>query len=61
LRNGSWIGREELRTVAADLHQHLLNWLVGSLVLAPLLALVAGLVGFYIASAVRRKGVQRYA
>ncbi len=60
LRNGSWIGRDELRTFAADLHQHVLNWLIGSIVLAPVFAAIAGLAVFYIALAVRRKGVQLY-
>jgi len=61
LRNGSWIGREDLRAVASNLHQHFLNWLLGSVVLAPVLAIISGLVVFYIAAAVRRKGVRRYA
>lgn len=61
LRNGSWIGREELRNMASNLPQHFLDWLIGSLVLAPILAVVAGLLVFYIAGAVRRKGVQSYA
>ncbi|MEN7973784.1 MAG: glycosyltransferase family 2 protein, partial [Verrucomicrobiota bacterium] len=60
LRNGHWLGVEELRTFASDLHQHLLNWLIGSLVLAPVLALLAGGLVFYIASRVRRKGAENY-
>jgi len=55
MRNGSWIGREELRTVASDLHQHILNWLLGSLVLAPVLALLAGVTVYFIAFSVQRK------
>lgn len=60
LRTGTWIGREELRTFAADLPRYFLDWLIGSLVLAPVFALVMALIVFYIATVVRRKGVQRY-
>ncbi len=61
LRHGSWIGRDELSTFAGNLHQYLLNWLLGSLVLAPALAVIVGLGVFYIATTVRRKGARRYA
>jgi len=60
LRTGAWIGRAELRTFASDLPRYVLDWLLGSLVLAPVLAVIAGLAVFYIATAVQRKGVQRY-
>lgn len=61
LRNGHWLGVEELKTFGNDLPQHVLNWLLGSLVLAPVLAIVAGLIVFYIAARVQRKGAERYA
>lgn len=61
LRTGTWIGREELRTFATDLPRYFLDWLIGSIVLAPVLAIIAGLVVFYIAVTVQRKGVRRYA
>jgi len=61
LRTGAWIGREDLRSMASSLPQYFVDWLIGSLVLAPTLAVVAGLLVFYIAAAVRRKGVQNYA
>jgi len=60
LRTGAWIGREDLRNMASSLPQYFVDWLIGSLVLAPVFAVVAGLLVFYIAEAVRRKGVQRY-
>ncbi len=60
LRTGAWIGREDLRNMASSLPQYFVDWLIGSLVLAPVLAIVAGLLIFYIAAAVRRKGVQNY-
>jgi glycosyltransferase involved in cell wall biosynthesis len=55
IRNGSWIGRDALRTVATDLHQHLFNWLLGSLLLAPALAVVAALTTFGLATGVQRR------
>ena len=61
IRNGHWLGMEELRTFASNLHQHLLNWLVGSLVLAPVLGVIAGLIVFYIAARVQRRGAEHYA
>jgi len=61
LRNGHWLGVEELKTFGSDLHQHLLNWLVGSLVLAPVLAILAGLVAFTVAARIQRKGADSYA
>jgi len=61
LRTGAWIVREDLRSMASSLPQYFVDWLIGSLVLAPALAIVAGLLVFYIAAAVRRKGVQNHA
>ncbi len=61
LRNGHWLGIEELKTFGSDLHQHVLNWLVGSLVLAPVLAIIGGLIVFNIAARVQRKGTENYA
>jgi len=60
LRTGAWIGREDLRDMASSLPQYFLDWLIGSLVLAPILAIIAGLLVFYISVVVRRKGVQNY-
>lgn len=57
LRSGSWIERGDLRGMAAHLPQYFLDWLLGSLVLAPILALVSGWIVFHIAATVRRKGV----
>ncbi|VGO12052.1 Polyprenol monophosphomannose synthase [Pontiella desulfatans] len=61
MRNGHWLGMEELKTFASNLHQHLLNWLVGSLVLAPVLAIVGGLIVFFIANGLQRKGAVGHA
>ena len=57
LRTGSWIGLEELRHLAdADLKLYLLDWLIGSLFLAPALAVLVGGVAFAIAWQAQRKG-----
>ena len=56
LRSGGWIGSEDLRSMASNLPQYFLDWFVGSLVLAPLLGLVVGLLVFRIAATVRRRG-----
>ena len=61
LRNRAWIGREDLRSMASNLPQYFLDWLVGSLVLAPLLGLVAGLLVFRIATTVQRRGERCHA
>ena len=57
LRTGAWIGREDLRSMASSLPQYFVDWLIGSLVLAPILAIIAGLLVFYVAEAIRRKGI----
>lgn len=61
LRTGAWIGREDLRSVASELPQYFVDWLIGSLVLAPILAIAGGLIVFCIAMAVRRKGAESHA
>ena len=43
LRNGTWIDFEALKTMIPNLHQYVLNWLLGSLVLAPVLGILGGL------------------
>ena len=61
IRNGHWLGVEELKAFTSNLHQHLLNWLVGSLVLAPLLAVLGGIIVFFIAARIQRKEVAAHA
>ena len=61
LRTGAWIGREDLRGMASSLPQYFVDWLIGSLVLAPILAVAAGLLVFYISAAVQKKGGASYA
>ena len=56
MRNGHWLGIEELNNFVADLQQHFLNWLLGSLVLAPVLAIVGGVIVYCIANSLQRKG-----
>ena len=42
LRNGSWLTDFSLQTLGYEAPQRILDWLVGALVLAPLLGLLAG-------------------
>lgn len=55
MRNGHWPGMEELKYFASELHQHLLNWLLGSLVLAPVLAVIGGLIVYAVARGIQQK------
>ena len=42
MMHGDWLRTVTLRTVSAELHLRLLEWLLGSLVVAPVAALVSG-------------------
>ena len=44
-----------LRTCVGEMHHRILEWLLGSLVLAPLFAVAVWAAVFFIASAVRRR------
>ena len=61
MRHGRWLGMEELKNFVSDLHHHLLHWLLGSLVLAPLFAVLGGLLVYGIASRIQKKGAAQYA
>ena len=52
MRQGRWLVFSELRHVA--LHEYLFDWLLGSLILAPLLALLAGLLIYRLALFLQR-------
>jgi len=57
LRNGEGIGREQLRTILPDLPHYFIDWLVGSLVLAPILAILGGTLIYFIAQFSQRKKI----
>jgi glycosyltransferase involved in cell wall biosynthesis len=56
MRKGYWPNMEVLQRFLSELHQHLLNWLLGSLVLAPVLAVIGGLIVYGIADRVQNSG-----
>ena len=55
LRNGHFLREASMRTIVPEFHVRLLDWLVGSLVLAPVFAVVAGIVTYIIASCLKRR------
>ncbi len=54
LRHGCWWTEFTRQTLLHDLHLRLFEWLLGSLLLAPFFALVAGAATYAVAAAVRR-------
>ena len=54
MRHGAFLREASMQTVVREMHLRLLDWLLGSLVLAPLLALVAGLATCAIARRIQR-------
>ena len=46
LRNGAWLTTADFQTVVKELHLRLLDWLLGSLVLAPLNAIIFALITY---------------
>lgn len=55
LRHGRWWTEFTLQTCLAEMHHRLLEWLLGSLVLAPLFAAVAWFIVYSIAAIIQRK------
>ena len=55
LRNGRWLTELSLQTVGKELHLRLLEWLLGSLLLAPLFAAITGTIVFLLSRAISRK------
>jgi len=55
LRTGRWLTEATRETLVHQAHYRLLEWLLGSLILAPLLAALAWLAVFYAASRLTRK------
>lgn len=54
VRNGRWLTEFNLQTLGYEAHQRLLDYLIGSLMIGPILSSVAGLVVFLLASLYRR-------
>ena len=60
LRNGSWLAEFSLQTLGYQAPQRILDWLVGALVLAPTLGLLAGAAVWALAHLTARGMAQRY-
>lgn len=54
LRHGEWLTSADFQIVVKELHLRLLDWLLGSLVLAPLNAAVFALITYIIATSLRK-------
>lgn len=53
LRHGKWLTTADFQTVVKELHLRLLDWLLGSLVLAPINAIVFAVITYIIAVSLR--------
>jgi len=56
MRYGEWLTEFSTRTVVAELHQRLFEWLIGSLVVGPVAAALVGGVVFLGARAIQSRG-----
>lgn len=61
LRHGEWWTEFSRETIVHNLHQRLLEWLIGSLVLAPVFAVLAAAITYGIAAALQRRSLARAA
>ncbi|MFP4027812.1 MAG: DUF2062 domain-containing protein [Candidatus Brocadiia bacterium] len=55
IRHGHFLTKFSLRTLGYEAHERLFEWLIGSVVLAPVLALFAGVIVFVLAKMVRKR------
>jgi len=55
LRTGSMIGLKDLRNIAENLPLHLLDWLIGSLVLAPAIGALGALAVYFISHRIQKE------
>ena len=55
VRGGSWLGPAKTGEILRNLHHHLGNWLLGSLILAPILGLLVGCVTHYLVGQIVKK------
>ena len=54
-RNGQFLKEASMQTIVREVHLRLLDWLLGSFVLAPVFAVVAGVVTYTVASRLQHK------
>ena len=55
MRNGQWLTDINLNTVFGQLPARLIEWLLGSLIVAPIAALLTGIIVFSAAQIFRKK------
>jgi uncharacterized protein (DUF2062 family) len=58
IRTGAQIGLDDLRSIGANLPVYILDWFIGSLVLAPVLALAGGLFVYSVARHLGKGGLR---
>ncbi len=54
MRNGHFLREASMQTIVHELHLRLLDWLLGSLIIAPLFAVIAGTATYLIAHRIQR-------
>ncbi len=54
MRNGHFLREASMQTIVHELHLRLLDWLLGSLIIAPLFAAIAGTITYLIAHRLQR-------
>ena len=57
LRHGRWWTEFSLQTCLAEMHHRLYEWLLGSLILAPLFAAVMGFIVYMLSAMIQRKKI----
>ena len=55
MRNGHFLREASMQTIVREIHLRLLDWLLGSLILAPLFAVIAGFLTYLIAKRLQRR------
>lgn len=55
MRNGSWLTDISLQTVCCELHLRIWEWLLGSLVLAPVFAVLSALITYFSAAHLQKR------
>ena len=55
MRNGQFLREASMQTIVKEIHLRLLDWLLGSLILAPLFAVIAGALTYLIAKRLQRR------